>query len=563
MGLLIVWSRKKELFDGMVEMFVCCNICCKNQFFIVEFDVEFILVFEMVVSMVIKFVCQCGVVKFIEYVDEVDEVFMVFIIFESDYFKFFFDKKVKINGVVEKEEKIVDGWKFGMDFKVDFLGEYEFGGFWFVFVMMIGFFFFMWYMWIGVEYYDGKFFFLEVGQFWIDFGKYFYNFCYIGVFFYVKVWVIYWIFFVVEGVMYCLMFGVWVYGKFFFYKNGEQFRYYCLVYVLFYIIIVFVVGFYFFGIFLLYIIFDEFGFLFSVFIFSGWLVLFIVYFLVFYCGVQYCMFGNYIYDFFMGVEFNFCMFGIFDFKMFFEVCMFWYILFFLLCVVVVCQWDQYGYVFGEVGFLVFVYYFYGNVIFKGEELIVFLWDMYYEKWGFMLIFWNLFGVFLLYCYCILYFVNYDFLMYRWNRYFLVVFYVVYLFVYWVWDMINSQKNVFRVIEKGKLVKCKMFFQLLWQVVKNFKVIEMGLGDKILVDGWYGKVRKIYYSCDMFFVLSWGLIIGFESLFLWFYGVFFMIMIVYRVWRDIYWCREKYGEVWKEYERQVFYLFILVSLIFIL
>jgi delta24(24(1))-sterol reductase len=36
------------------------------------------------------------------------------------------------------------------------------------------------------------------------------------------------------------------------------------------------------------------------------------------------------------------------------------------------------------------------------------------------------------------------------------------------------------------------------------------------------------------------------------------MIAHRAWRDIKRCRQKYGEGWKEYERQVPYLFIPVS-----
>jgi delta24(24(1))-sterol reductase len=38
------------------------------------------------------------------------------------------------------------------------------------------------------------------------------------------------------------------------------------------------------------------------------------------------------------------------------------------------------------------------------------------------------------------------------------------------------------------------------------------------------------------------------------------MIIHRALRDIAKCREKYGEAWREYERQVPYLFIPVSLI---
>lgn len=110
-------------------------------------------------------------------------------------------------------------------------------------------------------------------------------------------------------------------------------------------------------------------------------------------------------------------------------------------------------------------------------------DMYYEKWGFMLIFWNLAGVPLSYCHCTLYLANHDPSVYRWNRYWLVLLYISYLFVYWIWDTTNSQKNNFRQQERGSFTKRKAFPQLPWQTVKNPKTIKTRTGDSILVDGW--------------------------------------------------------------------------------
>lgn len=109
--------------------------------------------------------------------------------------------------------------------------------------------------------------------------------------------------------------------------------------------------------------------------------------------------------------------------------------------------------------------------------------MYYEKWGFMLIFWNLAGVPLSYCHCTIYLANHDPSEYRWNRVFLAFLFVAYLFVYWVWDTTNSQKNRFRQQERGTMVSRKTFPQLPWQTVQNPKTITADDGSKILVDGW--------------------------------------------------------------------------------
>ncbi len=109
--------------------------------------------------------------------------------------------------------------------------------------------------------------------------------------------------------------------------------------------------------------------------------------------------------------------------------------------------------------------------------------MYYEKWGFMLIFWNLAGVPLSYCHCTIYLANHAPSGYKWNRIALVALYVTYLFVYWVWDTTNSQKNRFRLEQRGGVIQRHAFPQLPWQTVKNPKVIHTANGGTLLADGW--------------------------------------------------------------------------------
>jgi len=186
--------------------------------------------------------------------------------------------------------------------------------------------------------------------------------------------------------------------------------------------------------------------------------------------------------------------------------------------------------------------------------------MYYEKWGFMLIFWNLAGVPLSYCHCTIYLANHHPSEYRHSIPVLVLFYTSYLFAYWVWDTGNSQKAMFRSQERGYEQHRKTFPQLPWKAVKNPQKIQTATGDSLLCDGWYKYARKIQYTADLYFALTWGLITGFNSPFPWFYPVFFTGMIIHRAMRDIQRCREKYGEAWVEYERRVPYLFIPVSII---
>lgn len=123
-------------------------------------------------------------------------------------------------------------------------------------------------------------------------------------------------------------------------------------------------------------------------------------------------------------------------------------------------------------------------------------DIYYEKWGFMLIFWNLAGVPLSYCHCTIYLANHAPSVYHWNRFALVAFYVSYLFMYWIWDTTNSQKNRFRQQERGTLMERKTFPQLPWQTVKNPKIIKTTTGDSILVDGWCKYLQLLYYRSSI-------------------------------------------------------------------
>lgn len=421
--------------------------------------------------------------------------------------------------------------------------------------MMVGFPVLMYYMWIGATFYNGHFP-RPVGQeSMTDFLEHMVYLIRTEAYPHLNAWLIYWTFFVVEGIFYLYLPGIVVQGKPLPHLGGQKLDYYCSGVWSFYTTIVLALALHASGLFKLYTLIDEFGPIMSVAIISGFLVSFVAYFSALYRGAQHRMTGYPVYDFFMGAELNPRMLGKLDFKMFFEVRLPWYILLLLTLGTAARQYDNYGYVSYEVCFLLLAHFLYANACSKGEHLIVTTWDMYYEKWGFMLIFWNLAGVPLSYCHCTLYLALHHPETYAHPTWAIVLLTATYLFVYYVWDTCNSQKNAFRQEERGTPYERKTFPHFYYGRLKNPKSIPTKTGDSILCDGWYGRARKLHYTCDLFFALSWGAITGFNSPFPWFYPIFFSLMIVHRARRDIERCHEKYGEAWEEYTRRVPWLFI--------
>jgi delta24(24(1))-sterol reductase len=239
--------------------------------------------------------------------------------------------------------------------------------------MMIGFPLLMWYMWIGATYYDGKVPTRAPGQSYGEFFKSLGRLVYEGAFPHRKAWLMYWSFFITEGLFYIYMPGIWAKGKPLPHLGGKQLDYYCSGTWSFYATIAIALTAHFTGVFPLYTLIDEFGPLMSVAIISGFLVSIVAYFSALYRGAQHRMTGYPIYDFFMGAELNPRMFGILDFKMFFEVRLPWFILFLLSLSASFRQIEQYGYLSAELGFVLMAHFLYANACSKGEHLIVTTW----------------------------------------------------------------------------------------------------------------------------------------------------------------------------------------------
>ena len=216
------------------------------------------------------------------------------------------------------------------------------------------------------------------------------------------------------------------------------------------------------------------------------------------------------------------------------------------------QYQLLGYLTYPMIFMLIAHGLYVNACMKGEECIPTTWDVFHEKFGWMLIFWNYVGVPFVYCFQSFYILK--------NNIQLPLAYMlpllgVLLCAYYVWDTANSQKNRFRMQQRGTFIKRKAFPQLPWGTLKNPKYIKTASGSLLLTDGWYRHTRKAHYTADTVMAITWGLSCGFSGLLPYLYPIFFIGMITHRYTRDMDRCAKKYGVDWILYCKTVKYKFI--------
>ena len=363
---------------------------------------------------------------------------------------------------------------------------------------------------------------------------------------------IYWTFLVVQGLMAALLPGLEINGLPIPSRGGQRLVYRVNGVTSWWLTLAGVAVLHFTGIFPLQTLYEQFGSLMIAAIITANAIAIAAYYGAKITGNAERMSGSFLYDFFMGAWLN-PRIGKLDLKMWAEVRVSWLTLFLLTASGAAHQYASHGTVSSPMIFLVVAHFLYANACVKGEECIPTTWDIFHEKWGWLLVFWNLAGVPFVYCFSSMYIASHP-------NFGLPIPYTVFCFAllfgaYYVWDTANSQRNRFRMQLNGSYVKRKAFPQLPWGTLETPRYLNTKAGSRLLVDGWWRYARKIHYTADALMALSWGLICGFDSSLPYFYVMFFVVMILHRAHRDIARCKRKYGADWDRYTKEVPYLFV--------
>lgn len=112
--------------------------------------------------------------------------------------------------------------------------------------------------------------------------------------------------------------------------------------------------------------------------------------------------------------------------------------------------------------------------------------------------------------------------------------------YYIFHSANKQKSDFRM---GKLDH------------ENLRCIETKTGSKLLCDGWWGLSQHINYFGDWLIGISWCLPTGFNTIYTYFYVIYFGVLLLHRQLRDEAKCKQKYGKEWEQYQKMVPYKII--------
>ncbi|SCV74071.1 BQ2448_6503 [Microbotryum intermedium] len=322
--------------------------------------------------------------------------------------------------------------------------------------------------------------------------------------------------------------------------GGKTLVYHCNAYTSLYATVAIVGALHYTGVFNLADIIDLYGPLFTIAQLSGFGLAAIVYI----TGERYRMSGNVIYDYFMGSSLN-PRLGSVDIKMWAEIRVSWMLLFAIAMAACAKQYQTYGYISANTALFAWGTGLYLNACAK-------TWDINYEKFGWLLSYWNLAGVPFSYAYSAIYMATHDPKTYSYPTWFVVQLFILLTVSHGLFDVAMGQKCYFKAKQTNTFIKRYTFPQIPGTEIENPKTMKTITGTDLLIDGLWGILRKPNYTFDWFQAVVWGLSAGQGSVIPYFYPLFHITMLLHRNARDNARCARKYGKSWVEYKQRVPY-----------
>jgi delta24(24(1))-sterol reductase len=259
-------------------------------------------------------------------------------------------------------------------------------------------------------------------------------------------------------------------------------------------------------------------------------------------------------DFVMGQYLNPRLWNV-DLKLWAEVRISWLLLFSLDVSAALCLREELGYIPNRMWIVLLIHGLYTNACMKGEESIPYTWDIFHERWGWMLIHWNLAGVAFAYTFNGRFICEQGADLADISTTQFVIMATLVVAAYWVFDEANAQKNRFRAdCMDGYVPRPWALPQLPNATLQNPKYMETKYGSKLLVDGWWKHVRKPHYTADLLLAILLSSTGG-KHLLPYFFVAFFAPMLLHRSHRDNARCATKYGKDWERYCEKVPYIFV--------
>jgi len=224
--------------------------------------------------------------------------------------------------------------------------------------------------------------------------------------------------------------------------------------------------------------------------------------------------------------------------------------------------------------ILLAHWLYANACQKGETCVPYTWDVFHEKFGWMLCWWNVAGVPFAYSAVSFIVAETDPRVSLPRATTLLLFLLA---AYYVWDAAQSQRVTFRngigrkatnLDAKGARRvsleplprRPKAFPKLPWSELKSpTYIVTRRSGATLLTSGLCGLAWKIHYTADLCMALVWSFSCAdanpAKTPVAFFYPLFFLVMIVHRAKRDEKRCSAKYGEDWKRFREKVPYTWI--------